>query len=348
MATASILANRRQKNLVILGGVTLLMVLLAVVAVYQRAAALAPQFEPRALFPGIAGQLSGLSEIEVTNKTGTLHIRPMDGRWVVVERDNYPADPQQIRLAGEGLRDLQVIEAKTSRADWLNYLGLGAPPQGDATQMKLTAGSTVLADVLIGQSQGTPDALGRTSMYVRKPNENQSWLARGYLVPKAGAQDWLDKTAVVIPRDRVKGAVVDPADGPSYTLSRDNKEAMDFKMVDLPRGRELSFEGSPDGVAGAIVGFVYQDVAKADTINFMNAPSSVFNTFDGLNITVRVATKGMERWAMISADATNPMVQGEADMINARNNGWAYRIDEMKANQIVATRETLLRPMGGG
>jgi hypothetical protein len=342
------LQDRRQKNLVILSGVTLLMVLLAIVAVYQRAASLAPQFEPRPLFPGIAGQLSTLSEIEVTSKAGTLHIRPMDGRWVVVERDNYPADPQQIRVAGEGLRDLQIVEAKTSRADWLNYLGLGAPPEGDATQMKLTgAGGTVLADVLIGQTQGTPDALGRASMYVRRPSEDQSWLARGYLVPKAAVADWLDKTAVVIARDRVKGAVVDPAEGPTYTLSRDSKEQQDFKMVDLPRGRELSFEGSPDGVAGSIVGFVYQDVAKADTINFMNAPQTVFNTFDGLNITVRVATRGTERWATISAEATNPMVQGEADALNARNNGWAYRIDDFKANQIVAARETLLRPMDG-
>jgi hypothetical protein len=79
----------------------------------------------------------------------------------------------------------------------------------------------------------------------------------------------------------------------------------------------------------------------------MNAPQTVFNTFDGLNITVRVATRGTERWATVSAEATTPMVQGEADAINARNNGWAYRIDDVKANQIVATRETLLRPMDG-
>jgi len=121
----------------------------------------------------------------------------------------------------------------------------------------------------------------------------------------------------------------------------------DFKMTDLPRGRELSFEGSPDGVAGSIVGFVYEDVAKADQINFMGAPQTVFNTFDGLNVTVQVATKGMERWATISAQAANPMVQAEADAINARNQGWAYRIEEFKANQIVATRETLLKPADG-
>ena len=340
------MANQRQRNVAILGGVTLFMVVLAIVAVYQRAASLAPQFEPRPLFPGLTEQLTGVSEIEVASKAGTFHVRQMDGRWVVVERDSYPADVGQLQATGKGLADLQVIEAKTARADWLNYLGLGAPPEGDATLLKLTgSGGAVLAEVLIGQTQGNPDALGRTAMYVRKPNENQSWLARGYLVPKAAIADWLDKTALVIARDRVKGAVVDPAEGPSYTLARDTKEMPDFRMTDLPRGRELAFEGSPSGVAGSVVGFVYQDVAKADQINFTNAPQTVFSTFDGLNITIRVATRGMERWATVSAEATNPMVQSEADAINARNRGWAYRIDEMKANQITATRETLLKPV---
>jgi hypothetical protein len=348
MATATILADRRQRNLAILGGVTLLMVLLALVAVYQRAASLAPQFEPRPFFPGLAAQLPGLTEIEVATKAGTLHIRQADGRWVIAERDNYPADAGLVRATGTGLADLQIIEAKTSRTDWLNYLGLGAPPEGDATRLKLVgANAAVLADVLIGQTQGTPDALGRASIYVRKPDENQSWLARGYLSLRSQIGDWLDKGALVIARDRVKGAIVDPAEGPTYTLARDSKEAPDFRMVDLPRGRELSFEGSPSGVAGSVVGFVYQDVAKADQINFNNAPQTVFSTFDGLNITIRVGTRGMERWATISAEATSPMVQAEADSINARNRGWAYRIDDFKANQIVATRETLLKPPGG-
>jgi len=344
----AIMESRRGRTLAILGGVTVLTVLLAVAAVYQRSASLAPQSEPRALFPGLTEQLAGLSEIEVVSKTGTIHIRQTDGRWVVVERESYPADAGQLRTAGTGLAGLQVIEAKTSRPELLNRIGLGAPPAGAATQIKLTgAGGMVLADVLIGQTQGTPDALGRNSMYVRKSNEDQSWLARGYLVPQPGIAAWLDKAAVVIARDRVKGALVDPAEGPSYTLSRDTKETQDFKMTDLPRGRELSFEGAPDGVAGSIVGFVYEDVAKADQINFAGAPQTVFNTFDGLNVTVQVATRGMERWATVSAQATNPMVQAEADTINARNRGWAYRIDEFKANQIIATRETLLKPADG-
>ena len=148
----------------------------------------------------------------------------------------------------------------------------------------------------------------------------------------------------MIARDRVKGAVVTPAMGPSYTLSRDNKDQQDFKLLDLPKGRSLSFEGSPDGVAGAITGFDFDDVAKADGIDFTKAPQQVANTFDGLNITVKVANKGMEHWASVSAEGTNDMTKMEAEKINAAVMGWAFKISDMKMGQFVANRETLLKP----
>jgi len=126
----SMMESRRGRTLAILGGATLLCVAVAVGAVYQRSASLAPQFEARALFPDLTKQLEGLSEIEVASKTGTIHIRQTDGRWVVVERDSYPADAGQVRTAGTGIAGLQIVEAKTARPELLSVIGLGAPPAG--------------------------------------------------------------------------------------------------------------------------------------------------------------------------------------------------------------------------
>jgi hypothetical protein len=208
-------------------------------------------------------------------------------------------------------------------------------------------GGKVLADLLVGSRQGNPDELGRSTLYVRKPDENQSWLARGYLDIKPQVTDWLDKGILVIARDRVKGAVVTPAMGPGYTLSRDSKDQQDFKLLDLPKGRELSFEGSPDGVGGAIVGFVFDDVAKSDGIDFSKAPTHMTNTFDGLSLTVKVAMKDGAAWATVSASGSNDMTRDEAMKINARVGGWAFKLPEMKVTQFTAARETLLKPPPG-
>ena len=343
----AVLADPRRRNLAILGGLTAFFLILAIIAVVQQSRSLAPKFEQAAFFPGLTDRLSGLGEVDVTSKSGTVHLKLAQGKWAVAERDSFPADLGQIRATAAGMADLMTVEPKTARADWLTYVGLDAPDKGGAAVgVKLvdTTGKA-MAELLVGNAQGAADDLGRTTLYVRRPNENQSWLVRGSLTPKPNVADWLDKNVLVIARDRVKGASVTPATGPAYNLARDNKNQPDFKMLDLPPGRALSFEGSPDGVAGAISGFTFDDVGKAAQFDFSKAPQSVFHTFDGLDLTVKIATKDKDNWAIVTAMASNPMVQAEAAAINARLNGWAFKLPEERVMQILATRETLLRPL---
>jgi hypothetical protein len=339
----------RRRNLAILGGVTTLFVLLAIVAVWQQASSLAPKFEQRPFFPGLGDRLSQLGEIAITSKGGTFHVRLNQGKWAIVEKGGFPADAAQVRSVAVGMAELTTLEPKTSNPEMLNFVGLGAPDKGgNGVEVVLNdAMGKSMADILVGQPQGAADELGRTGVYVRRPNENQSWLARGNLTAKPNAADWLDKNVINLARDRIKGASVTPASGPSYNLSRDSKDQQDFKLLDMPARRELSFEGAPDGVGSAILGFDFDDVAKADTLDFSKAAQSVTHTFDGLDVTVKVLTRDKERWAMISAAGTTPMTQNEATQINARVGGWAFKLQDSKADQFVATRETLLKPVGG-
>jgi Domain of unknown function (DUF4340) len=349
MATAQAMpADRRRRNLMMLSGLTAAFVVLAVASVFIQASQLARKFDPRPFFPGLPSAVNQLGEIAIVTKDTSLHVKKMGEDWVIAEKNNFPASQAQMRAVAVGIADLQVLEPKTARPDWLTYIGLGAPPEGNATRVTLSdAGGKVIADLLIGQRQGTADELGRSTLYVRKPDENQSFLARGYLDVKPEVTDWLDKSILVIARDRVKGAIVTPKEGPSYTLARENKDLQDFKLLDMPRGRELSFEGSPDGVAGAIVGFVFDDVAKTDGLNFNNVPQQVSQTFDGLNLTVKIATKDGKSWASVTAAGTNDMTREEATKINARVSGWAFQIPDSKVTQFVSPRETLLKPPPG-
>lgn len=349
MATAIAMpADRRRRNLMMLGGTTAAFVVLAVASIFIQANQLARKFEPRPFFPGLPSAVNQLGEIAIVSKTVTLHVKKMGEDWVIAEKNNFPASQAQMRAVAVGIADLQALEPKTARADWLKFIGLDAPPEGNATRLTLSdASGKTIADLLTGQREGTADELGRSTLYVRKPDENQSWLARGYLDIKPNATDWLDKSVLVIARDRVKGAIVTPKEGPSYTLSRENKDLQDFKVADMPRGRELSFDGSPDGVAGAIVGFVFDDVAKADQFNFDRVPQQISQTFDGLNLTVKIATKDGKSWATVTAAGTNDMTREEATKINARIGGWAFQIPESKVTQFISPRETLLKPPPG-
>src|SRR5260221_6081060 len=158
-----------------------------------------------------------------------------------------------------------MLEPKTGRADWSTEGGIGQPDKGgDGVNLTLADMSgKPMAEVLVGHSQGAADELSRQTLYVRRPNENQSWLARGALTPKPNAADWLDKNVITIAAARVKGATVMPAMGPAYTLSRDTKDQQDFKLLELPAGRSPSFERSPHRGGGGACCFLLEDVYKA-------------------------------------------------------------------------------------
>ncbi len=337
----------KRRQVVVLLGATAAALALATAAVFQQSNSTAPQFRPHPFFPGLSDRLAQLGEIAITSKTGSFHIRLQQGKWVIVERNDFPADPGQVRSTALGLADLTVLEPKTGRADWLSYVGLIAPDKGgDAVDVKLSDNSgKPIGELLAGHGEGAADDLGRNTLYVRHPGENQSWLARGSLTLKSGVTDWLDHNVLNIARDRIKGASVTPEKGPSYNLQRDTRNQPDFKLLDMPAGRSLSFDGSPDGVAGAIASFTFDDVAKPDQFDFSKAPQSVEHTFDGLDLTVKIATRGMEHWATVTASATNPKVQDEATKINASLGGWAFKLPDDKVQQFISDRETLLKPL---
>ena len=182
---------------------------------------------------------------------------------------------------------------------------------------------------------------------MRRPDSNQSWLVRSVFEPKADPADWIDKDVVDVDRARIQETDVDPADGPSYEVRRDKPSDPDFTLSPMPKGREVAFPAGPDGVADAITGFSFDDAAPARNFDFANAARVVTHTFDGLVVTVRVIQQGADYWATISADAVpgKPDAANEARKIDAKADGWAYRLPAYKGQQFMTSLDSLLKPL---
>jgi hypothetical protein len=204
-----------------------------------------------------------------------------------------------------------------------------------------------MADLLVGHTQDTTDAEGRNDIYVRLANENQSWHARGILPGKTTIGDWLDKTVMNVTRDRIATTTVTPATGPGYSVVRTSKDQPDFELLDMPKGRELAYPAAADTVATAITDFAFDDVAQAKDIDFTKASELTSRTFDGLIVTVKLAEKNGDHWVSLSASANAPAKEQEAMAINARAEGWAFKLPLYKAQMFQTTRDSLLKAPGG-
>lgn len=350
---ARMMEDPRRRNLAILAGIALVTVILAAISLAHEARLLAPAEGGSPFFPQLATDWHRIAQIKIESKKSEVDVafKPERG-WVVTSHDNYPAAFDQVRETIAGMAELTVIEPKTARRDWLSYVGLVSPRQGgNGTAITLLDDKgTVLASLIAGKTSDIGDPTGAVGLFARRSGDPQSWLLRSVFVPKSDPSDWLDKRLVSVDRARISEADVDPANGPSYTVRRDSPLDQDFVLVGIPKNREVSYSGAPDGVGAALVDFSFDDVKPARDFDFSDqahAARVVTKTFDGLAVTVNVIRQGQDYWATVSAEGANPDSRKEARDIDAHANGWAYKLPAYKGAQFTTPLESLLKPLVG-
>lgn len=351
----ALLHDPRRRNLAVLAIVAAIAVALAGLALWHQASLVAPRYTPQAFFPDLPAHNREIARIHIVSKTfGALDVafKPSAG-WVLPAQSDYPADFSQVRSTIVGMAGLETIAPETRRADWLHYLDLEAPDksanaQGGGIEITLLNDKNqVIASMIAGKTKDIGEPGGATGLFVRKPDSDQSWLVRSVFTPSADPKDWMKKDIVGIDRARIQEADVSPPSGPGYVVRRDKPSDTDFTLVKLPKGRELAYPTAPDGPAAAIVGFTFNDVAPAQTLDFGHAAQLVTKTFDGLVVTADIVKHNEVYWVRLEASAEKPAAKDEARKINKAAEGWAFQVPGYKGAQFTTELDSLLKPVDG-
>ncbi len=357
--------KRRVRALTYLAGATGFAVILAAVALFQRGSTSEPAFKPVRMFANLAKQLDDVVTIQVETKSASFNVtRDAQGRWTLPDRAKYPADMNAVRKTILGLAELDLVAEKTSRAESQEKLGLGVPKTGGSgTQITLKDGKgEVLASLITGVGAEGESAGGKQAIYVRRPDEPQTYVARGTFAATTDQAQWLDKAFINLARDRVKTVAMKPFKGRPYTVTRAAPSDANFRIVEaIPAGRQLRTESEPSGIGNALLGLSFDDVKAEGLVDFAGAATFAVATFDGLSLTFNIVEKDRDFWIAVKASADpavppapakpgelKPDVAKEAKEINALVGGWAYKIPRYKGTLMTAPMEDLLRPIGGG
>lgn len=364
--------RRRMRELSYLAIATAVAVLLAIIAVWLRAASVEPAFRHQLLFPGLVNKANDVATILIESKTTAFSVtRNAEGRWVLPGKFGYPADFNLVRKTIVALSEIEAVDQRTARADWYERLGLGAPKTGGSgvvITLKDSQGN-VLANLVTGQTVEGAAAAGNVALYARRGDDPQTYVALGSYTAQTDQAQWLDKAFIDLARDRVKTVSVKPLKGPPFSVTRAKPEDQNFVVVEpLPRGRVLRTEAEPNGVGNALMGVSFEDVVKANTLDLSNAAHTTYTTFDGLTLEVAAVEKDRDFWITVTATAApqpapppappvpgapapqtslKPDVAKEAEEINRLSSGWAYKVPRYKGVLITAALEDLLKPVGG-
>jgi hypothetical protein len=299
----------------------------------------------RLLLPSVRDAANDVDEITIARPgDDAATLQRVDDGWRIAERDGYPADVGRLRSLVVALAEARIVETKTANPDYYDRLGVGDPDDGGTGTKVTLDGPGFTHAVIIG------DAARGEYRYARIPGEAASYLVDRNPDLPADPGGWLAPDIVDIDSGDVRRVTITHADGGTIVIEKTDATQTDFDVVGVPAGRQLSYPTVGNGVAGALSDLQLDDVRRR--AESAAASAAVFETWDGLTVTVTVsvAGDGDEAWLAFEAGAAgeDPGVAATADGINTRTAGWQYRVPDYKKNLLTRRWEDMLRSPEGG
>lgn len=272
--------------------------------------------EDVAMFPGLAMLLPNAARIEIVRHGRKLILVDRDGAWQLPERAGYPVEPQRLHHLLTGLSELRLREARTGDPASARQLGLGDPEGAtdDATAIRVWASDgTVMAAVIVGHALP-----GGASLFVRRPGQDQTWLADGVLAASADPVDWVDVGVV----DLASGGIA------RIDATRDT-QMLGFAAVNGRFALVAPAMAAPlDPFRLEAVGHAWEHLAFTRVVPEIELPGvpvghTVIAMTDGMRVVAGFNLDGRDVWLTIAATGG---AAGSADAINAHTAGWAYLV----------------------
>jgi Domain of unknown function (DUF4340) len=338
----------QKRSLILLGAVTIVLAALAVVALATGGRGVSRAGSGERAFPGLAGKLGEVASVAVRRAGLNLTFVRDGNGWRVEQKGGYPAAPGKIGGIVLAMADMVLVEPKTLKSDLYPRLEVEDPGKGKSALVTLKDKSgAAIAALIVGRRSYDRLGTGDDGIYVRRPDDPQSWLARGALDFSDDMANWLDRHIVDIPDNRLAKVSLTQADGTALTLSRAKPDGK-FAAEGAPANPKYKSDTSLAEPAMALETLDLDDVQPAAKLPVPDKGliTATYTTFDGLTVDVKLFQHDNKDWVALAA-AGSGKAAPEAKKIDDRVKHWVYAIPSYKAKMMETRLADLLAPPKG-
>ena len=302
----------KSKTIGLLAGITLVGIVLAVLANREPSPNI-PQ-SGQLVFPDLMSVVNDVNEVVIETKEQTITLVRGEQTWGVKEKANYRADVEKVKKVIVGLADLRILEPKTKTPELYGRLGLqGYGEEGSTSKMVTlkTAENPEAVKLVVGNQKPAKGNPRMSDIYVRKPDDPQTWLVIGNLPLENVPGEWLDTEVTALTTKRVRQVTVSHPKGETLHLSKAKPDDLDFSLDSIPDGFKISSQFNVNNVVGTLVQLSLEDVKPQTEVDFVANPgvSVVLETFDGLRLHVHTTKQDEHVWAKLSAEFDANLIQ---------------------------------------
>lgn len=194
-----------------------------------------------------------LDSVQLTKGDVDVQVVREGGRWGVVSKDLFPAQPERVAALLHAVRGARVIAAQTDNPEHHARLGLDPAQPGDTSlRVTLNAGDETV-DIIYGNQVGN-------GQLVRFADENQVWLINRPFGMTVNDVEWLDLQVVQIPMTQAATARWRHADGDVLELDKASDGDYNFRLVGLDQAEQQGNERWINSMVLALINLRAQDV----------------------------------------------------------------------------------------
>ncbi|MEM1036369.1 MAG: DUF4340 domain-containing protein [Pseudomonadota bacterium] len=274
------------------------------------------------VLPGFAQRRIEANQIRFSMADERYTLARTDDGWVMQEEDNFPIRQDRLIALASGLETLTYGPRRTADPTKHDQIRLGHPSD---------SGTGVLVEVFDSAGERSDAVLlGRKNaqLYVRGPDEDQTYRATGELPAFYNRRAWLDFDIIDIAPDAIRSLRVTDSNGNSAYFARPpGGDPRSFRTAPPYEDLQVASRLALSTTALAITRF-NPDGAKRDD-RLITAPIArhISETFDGLEIDLRAYQEPDGFWVTLRAIEAGEGAR-RAEVINSRVEGWAFRLPQ--------------------
>jgi hypothetical protein len=308
------------------------------------------------LAPGLSEQIAEVSAVKIVAAGAALvaDIRSDNDTWVVKNASNYPVDLAKLRDFLESLAQASIVETTTALPENYARIGVSDISSADAGGIQVDIEGAGGVSVILGNTGS-----GNTT-FVRRAGDPQSWRVSGTLQAGRSISDWVDRSVIDIPAADILSVSIRHADDEVVTIDR---SGTGYMLANQPADQPLQSPSLLNSIAGVLDNVELDDVQSTATLTSqpVEALASISAlTIGGLKINIEAVAQADKVWLTFAtefaadmvtkpepaADApaeTEPTAKAQAEELNLRLNGWAYRIPTYKSDWLLKRNADLLQ-----
>lgn len=325
---------------------TVVAVAFAVVSYASNNRVARPKVTGAPLIAGLGANAPRIAKVAISQGDKSVELSLSASGWALANRNDYPAKSEAVRGLLVKIAEADLVEPKTRARDRFSLLELEDPSAKDAKSRLvrlLDAKGAVITEIVVGKKRFDAFGANRSGTYVRRPAEDQTWLASADLEASANVKDWVAAGVLDVQPAKITAVTIEvPGEAP-MKLVRDaaGGAAPKFNLANLPEGKKLKEATSVDTLVRAAGTLDLDDVRKADPAAKPDAGTVTIEGEGGLKVVIGLRKAGDDTWASITATGEGDG-KAQADEIGKKVNGWEFKLPAGKASAILKRQADLV------